>query len=69
MFIVCTNDLSTHLDKKVFQAQGNQIHFCDLCNKTILEMDSHYSVFHKSIASSKELCSKMALGEVGVSLP
>ena len=29
----------------------------------------HSSVFHKSIAPSKELCSKMALEEVGVSLP
>ena len=28
-----------------------------------------YSVIHNSIAPSKELCSKMALGEVGVSLP
>ena len=28
-----------------------------------------YSVIHDSIAPSKELCSKMALGEVGVSLP
>ena len=28
-----------------------------------------YSDIHKSIAPSKELCSKMALGEVGVSLP
>ena len=29
---------------------------------------STYSVIHNSIAPSKELCSKMALGEVGVSL-
>ena len=28
-----------------------------------------YSVIHNSIAPSKELCSKMAQGEVGVSLP
>ena len=28
-----------------------------------------YRVIHNSIAPSKELCSKMALGEVGVSLP
>ena len=28
-----------------------------------------YSVIHNFIAPSKELCSKMALGEVGVSLP
>ena len=28
-----------------------------------------YSVIHNSIAPSKELCSKMALEEVGVSLP
>ena len=28
-----------------------------------------YSVIHNSIAPSKELCSKMALGEVGLSLP
>ena len=28
-----------------------------------------YSVIHNSIAPSKELCSKMTLGEVGVSLP
>ena len=28
-----------------------------------------YSVTHNSIAPSKELCSKIALGEVGVSLP
>ena len=28
-----------------------------------------YSVIHNSIAPSKELCSKMALGEVGVSFP
>ena len=27
-----------------------------------------YSVIHNSIAPSKELCSKMAIGEVGVSL-
>ena len=28
-----------------------------------------YSVIHNSIAPIKELCSKMTLGEVGVSLP
>ena len=28
-----------------------------------------YSVIHNSIAPNEELCSKMALGEVGVSLP
>ena len=28
-----------------------------------------YSVIHNSIAPSKGLCSKMALGEVGLSLP
>ena len=28
-----------------------------------------YSVIHDSIAPRKELCSKMALGEVGMSLP
>ena len=28
-----------------------------------------YSVIHNSIPPSKELCSKMTLGEVGVSLP
>ena len=28
-----------------------------------------YSVIHNSIAPSKELCSEMAPGEVGVSLP
>ena len=28
-----------------------------------------YSVIHNSIAPSKEICSKVALGEVAVSLP
>ena len=29
----------------------------------------YYSVFYNFISPSKELCSKMALGEVGLSLP
>ena len=32
-------------------------------------VDHLYSVIHISIPPSKELCSKMAPGEVGVSLP
>ena len=28
-----------------------------------------YTVFHNFISPNKELCSKMALGKVGVSLP
>ena len=35
----------------------------------ISKMFFWYSVIHNSIAPSKELCSKMALGEVGLSLP
>ena len=41
---------------------------------TVYRLDSKilatiYSVIHISIHPSKELCSKMVLGEVGVSLP
>ena len=41
-----------------------------LLKKLILELKTRkYSVCLNSIYPSKELCSKIALGEVGVSLP
>ena len=38
-------------------------------NLHLLEFTFNYSVSHIITYPSKELCSKMALGEVGVSLP
>ena len=35
----------------------------------LFHLHSRYSVSHNFIYPSKELCSKMDLGEVGVSLP
>ena len=34
-----------------------------------LTLQGRYSVFHNFISPNKELCSKIALGKVGVSLP
>ena len=41
----------------VQNVQGKQIHK----KLYLISKNDHYSVFHKSIAPSKELCSKMAL--------
>ena len=41
--------------------------FCEISTNYLT--GSTYSVSHNFIYPSKELCSKMALGEVGVSLP
>ena len=46
----------------------NQNVSCELIGH-ILSLGTEYSVCHIIAYPSKELCSKMALGEVGVSLP
>ena len=38
-------------------------------SRTVVKLLLFYSVIHISTHPSKELCCKMALGEVGVSLP
>ena len=64
-------------DKYTYQ---NEIQLCTVqwnlgienlqfCHHFFFQMREFYSVIHFSIHPSKELCSKMAPGEVGVSLP
>ena len=50
-----------------FSQFGIQFHYQKIYNR--LNFQLIYSVIHISIHPSKELCSKMAPGEVGVSLP
>ena len=49
--------------------EGIHAHYGVILEGTVEKTVRTYSVIHISIHPSKELCSKMAPGEVGVSLP